>query len=129
MAWAPLNVTDANFLVCNLLTASAAAQIHGENADAIEVAQKLTFDAGITGPEGHSLSRPAFIEVSRSPPDKQQVMSIGHMLQLAALPAPSIHLHACMHAWILHSRMTRLIICHKHKCKCKCKCRCKARLI
>ena len=42
-------------------------QVHGENADAIVLAQKLTIEAGITGPEGHSISRPAFIEVCVAP--------------------------------------------------------------
>ena len=27
------------------------------------MAQKATFDAGITGPEGHIISRPAYLEV------------------------------------------------------------------
>ena len=39
-------------------------QIHGENGDAIAMAQKTTFEAGITGPEGHVISRPAYLEVS-----------------------------------------------------------------
>jgi dihydropyrimidinase len=37
--------------------------VHGENGDAIFVAQKRTFDAGISGPEGHAISRPAILEV------------------------------------------------------------------
>ncbi len=37
--------------------------MHGENGDAIAMAQKATFDAGITGPEGHIISRPAYLEV------------------------------------------------------------------
>lgn len=43
-------------------------QIHGENGDAIAMAQQKTFEAGITGPEGHSISRPAYLEVKPSGP-------------------------------------------------------------
>jgi len=38
-------------------------QVHAEHGDAIFMAQLSTFDAGITGPEGHAISRPAVLEV------------------------------------------------------------------
>ena len=42
-------------------------QVHGENGDAIALAQKTTFDSGIIGPEGHSISRPSYLEVRHLP--------------------------------------------------------------
>lgn len=36
--------------------------IHAENADAVEWARAATFARGVTGPEGHQLSRPAALE-------------------------------------------------------------------
>ncbi|KAL3138062.1 hypothetical protein ABBQ38_005294 [Trebouxia sp. C0009 RCD-2024] len=40
----------------------ALAMVHGENGDAVALAQKTTFESGITGPEGHSISRPSYLE-------------------------------------------------------------------
>lgn len=37
-------------------------QVHAENGEAVALGQKLVFEAGITGPEGHALSRPAVLE-------------------------------------------------------------------
>ncbi len=39
--------------------------MHCENADALVDAQERVFASGVTGPEGHYLSRPAVFEVRR----------------------------------------------------------------
>ena len=41
-------------------------QVHCENADALVDAQARVFASGVTGPEGHYLSRPAVFEVRRT---------------------------------------------------------------
>jgi dihydropyrimidinase len=59
-----LMVTDELYLKglqrCKEL--GALAMVHGENGDAIALNQKLTIARGITGPEGHSVSRPSYLE-------------------------------------------------------------------
>ena len=57
-------VTDAELLAgltrCRLL--GALAMVHAENGEAVEVGRDAIFAAGVTGPEGHGLSRPAVLE-------------------------------------------------------------------
>ena len=48
-----------------LTLSTRAAQVHCENADALVDAQERVFASGVTGPEGHYLSRPAVFEVRR----------------------------------------------------------------
>ncbi|KAK9794003.1 hypothetical protein WJX73_005198 [Symbiochloris irregularis] len=57
-------VTDETYLkgLMRCKELGALPMIHAENGDAIEIMQGLLYNQGIRGPEGHSLSRPAFIE-------------------------------------------------------------------
>ena len=59
-----LMVTDEElihaFSKCREL--GALAQVHAENGEAVAEGQRMVFEAGVTGPEGHALSRPSILE-------------------------------------------------------------------
>lgn len=55
--------------------------VHAENGEAVEDGRAAVFGAGITGPEGHSLSRPAEVEVEAT----------GRALRLAALTGAPVY--------------------------------------
>ena len=59
-----LMVTDEEFIygLEQCKKAGALAMVHAENGEAVVLGQKKVFEAGITGPEGHALSRPAVLE-------------------------------------------------------------------
>lgn len=58
-----LQVTDEQLLNgfqrCKDL--GALPQVHAENGDAVEFGRKKVFEMGITGPEGHAISRPSVV--------------------------------------------------------------------
>ena len=55
--------------------ATAATQVHAENGEAVEHGRAAVFASGVTGPEGHGLSRPAALEEEAT----------GRAIRLAAL--------------------------------------------
>ena len=59
-----LMVNDAELLagMRRCLALGALAMVHAENGEAVEDGRAAVFAAGVTGPEGHALSRPAAVE-------------------------------------------------------------------
>lgn len=59
-----LMVNDEQLLegLHNCLSLKVLPQVHAENGDAVAWGQKKVFEAGITAPHGHSLSRPPLVE-------------------------------------------------------------------
>ncbi|RME22001.1 MAG: dihydropyrimidinase [Deltaproteobacteria bacterium] len=65
MAYKDTIMCDDEVLIQSLLRCrelGALATVHAENGDLVHVLQQVIYDQGITGPEGHPLSRPPEVE-------------------------------------------------------------------